>query len=540
MNKSNSKTKFFLYARKSSEAEDRQVASIDSQIKELEKLAKELNLEIVDKFSESMSAKGPGRPIFNDMMTRIEKGEANGILCWKINRLARNPIDGGRISWLLQEENIQQIQTYGRCYNSDDNVIMMSVELGMANQFVRDLSVDSKRGTTSKAERGWYPAFAPLGYINNKEKGKGNKEIVIDPKRFKTVRKIFDLALTNCHTVAKILDIVNNKWMMKNQFGRKVARNTLYRILSNPFYYGKFEYPKHSGNWYQGKHKPMITKKEYDKLQIILGRKGKPRPQKHEFPFTGMIRCGECGAMITAEERVKIQKNGNIHNYTYYHCTKRINPSCSQKTIRDNKLEDQIIDELEKIDISKDFIKWTIDGVTEIIKKESSDNKHEKAKLTKEYNLCVRKLNGLIAMRANNEINEEEFSNMKAELNKEKLNLEGQIKNPKSETAERISKLKKDFSIAEDARQKFIKANPFGKKVTLSKLGSNLSLKDDNLSIQEEILLLLVKKVKPVADDISGRFEPLETRINKRTSGVNYSRSPILLRGRDSNPRPIG
>ena len=406
---------------------------------------------------------------------------------------------------------------------------MMSVELGMANQFVRDLKVDSKRGTTSKAERGWYPAFAPLGYLNTKDRGKGKQEIIIDPEKFKDVRKIFDLALTNCHTMAKILDIVNNEWMMKNQFGRKVARNTLYRILSNPFYYGKFEYPKHSGNWYQGKHKPMITKKEYDKLQIILGRKGKSRPQKHEFPFTGMIKCGECGAMITAEERVKIQKNGNVHNYIYYHCTKRINPSCSQKTIRDNELENQIIDELEKIDLSKDFIEWTIDGVTEIIKKESSDNKHKKAKLTKEYNLCVRKLNGLIAMRANNEINEEEFSNMKAELNKEKLNLEGQTKNPKSEAAERISKLKKDFSIAEDAQQKFLEASPFGKKVTLSKLGSNLSLKDNNLSIQEEILLLLVKKVKPVADDISGRFEPLETRINKRTLGVNYSQSPILL-----------
>ncbi|MEA1937456.1 MAG: hypothetical protein U9N04_05135 [Patescibacteria group bacterium] len=229
-------------------------------------------------------------------------------------------------------------------------------------------------------------------------------------------------------------------------------------------------------------------------------------------------------------KKIKIQKNGNIHNYTYYHCTKRIDPTCSQKVITDTGLEDQIIDELKKIDLSKDFIKWTIDGVTEIIKKESSDNKYEKAKLTKEYNLCIRKLNGLIVMRANNEIDREEFSNMKAELNKEKLNLEDQLKNPKNETAERISKLKKDFSIAEDAQRKFTKASPFGKKVTLSKLGSNLSLKDNNLSIQKKILLLLVKKVKPVADNISGRFEPPKTRINKRTLGVNYSQSPILLR----------
>lgn len=101
MNKTKLKLKFFLYARKSSESEDRQMASIDSQVKELNKLAEELNLEVIGKYTESMSAKSPGRPIFNDMINRIQKGEANGILCWKINRLARNPIDGGTISWLL-------------------------------------------------------------------------------------------------------------------------------------------------------------------------------------------------------------------------------------------------------------------------------------------------------------------------------------------------------------------------------------------------------------------------------------------------------
>jgi site-specific DNA recombinase len=535
MDKSKPKLKFFLYARKSSESEDRQMASIDSQVKELDKLAKELNLEVVGKYTESMSAKSPGRPVFNDMIARIQKGEANGIVCWKINRLARNPIDGGIISWLLQEKTVRQIQTYGRCYNSDDNVIMMSVELGMANQFVRDLSIDSKRGTRSKAERGWYPAFAPLGYLNTKDRGKGKQEIINDPIRFMNVRKIFDLMLIGCYSVLKIRSIVNDEWRMKNQFGRKIAVNSLYKILSHPFYYGEFEYPRDSGNWYKGKHNAMITKKEYAKIQIILGRKDKQRPKDHDFPFTGMIRCGECGAMITAEDKVKIQKNGNVHNYTYYHCTKRTDKSCSQKTVRDGFLEDQIIDKLEEIEIPKTFSEWTVNEVTNIIKKESNDNKYEKANLTKEQNQYSDELRNLIKMRTKNEIDEEEFGNMKKEIKDNIANLKERINNPKGLISERIMKLEKSFSIAESARQKFPNATNLEKKLILSQLGSNLSLKDKNLSVEEEILLLLIKEIKPTIDSLHDRLEPLKTHRNKRTLRVNYSQSPEVYRLGESN-----
>ena len=171
------KIKYFLYARKSSEAEDRQVASIDSQINELTKIAKRDNLEIMGTpLSESQSAKAPGRPVFNKMIERIHKGEAQGIICWKLDRLARNPIDGGGISWMLQEGIIKHIQTYERSYYPTDNVLMMSVEFGMANQFVRDLSQNTKRGLRAKAERGWYPTFATLGYMHNILKKKGGKE----------------------------------------------------------------------------------------------------------------------------------------------------------------------------------------------------------------------------------------------------------------------------------------------------------------------------------------------------------------------------
>ena len=125
--------KYFLYARKSTDVEDKQVLSIESQLAELQALAKREQLNVVEVFVEKKSAKMPGRPVFNEMVARIQKGEAQGIVCWKIDRLARNPVDGGQIQWLLQNSIIGHIQTHDRAYYPADNVLMMSVEFGMAN-----------------------------------------------------------------------------------------------------------------------------------------------------------------------------------------------------------------------------------------------------------------------------------------------------------------------------------------------------------------------------------------------------------------------
>jgi site-specific DNA recombinase len=159
--------RFFLYARKSTDTEDKQVLSIEAQLAELRSLARREGLEIAEEFIEKRSAKMPGRPTFNDMMLRIQNGEAQGILCWKIDRLARNPVDGGQIQWFLQQGVIRHIRTHDRSHFPTDNVLMMSVELGMANEYIRQLAVNTARGLRQKARQGIYPGLAPIGYIND-------------------------------------------------------------------------------------------------------------------------------------------------------------------------------------------------------------------------------------------------------------------------------------------------------------------------------------------------------------------------------------
>src|SRR5262249_7882058 len=93
--------KFFIYARKSTDEPDKQILSIESQLLELRQLARKDNLDVIDELLQSKTAKEPGRPVFNALMARVEQGEANGILAWHPDRLARNSIDGGRIIYLL-------------------------------------------------------------------------------------------------------------------------------------------------------------------------------------------------------------------------------------------------------------------------------------------------------------------------------------------------------------------------------------------------------------------------------------------------------
>lgn len=313
----NAGVKYFLYVRRSQDSEDRQMASLEDQKAEMMKVAERLGIDIVDTVEESQSAKKPGRPRFNEMLGRIHAGEANGILCWKINRLARNPVDGGQISWMLQQDVIRHIQTFSGEYRPTDNVIMMAVELGMANQFVNDLSVDVKRGMRKKAERGWMPqSLLPIGYVHNTGYKEGEKEIVSNSD-LKIVKKLFSYFLEGTYSVSDIQRKAKSLGL-RNKKGKEYTLSTLFNILRNPMYSGEFEWTDENGVTHvrQGKHEPIITIEQYRRVQLLLGKKGKStRVNKYDFPFRGPFSCGECGCSVTAEHKLQCVCTGCKHKF---------------------------------------------------------------------------------------------------------------------------------------------------------------------------------------------------------------------------------
>ena len=100
-----------IYCRKSTDRWDRQQLSVSSQESEARKIAKREWLEIIEVFRETKSAKEPWRPKFNEMMSYFTKKKADCIITWKLNRLARNPVDEWTIKWSIQNGIVKTIYT---------------------------------------------------------------------------------------------------------------------------------------------------------------------------------------------------------------------------------------------------------------------------------------------------------------------------------------------------------------------------------------------------------------------------------------------
>lgn len=292
------------------------------------------------------------------MLNEIEKGQAQGIIAWNSDRLSRNSVDTGRLIYLFDLGKLHEVVTPSQVFRNTPN---------------DNKGINVKRGLKAKVERGIYPAPAPVGYLNEKYAERGNKTIQPDPQRFNLVRRMFSLILTGSYTPPQVLKVANEEWGFRMPNGKKLSRSSIYNLFTRPFYYGLFEYPIGSGNWYRGAHQPMITAEDYDRIQVLLGRKGRPRPKNHVFAYTGMIRCGECGGMVTAEEKIKHQQNGNVHCYTYYHYTKRKNPSCSQRVIEVKELERQVQEALAGVEIPPEFHDWALKWLKKENGKEAVD-----------------------------------------------------------------------------------------------------------------------------------------------------------------------
>lgn len=345
--------RYCLYARKSTEEEDKQALSIESQVKEMTTLAARDGLEIAEIKREAHSSKEVGqRAVYNQMLDEIRTGKYNGILTWAPDRLARNAGDLGAVVDLLDQKRLVEIRTYTQTFTNNPNEKFMLMILGSQAKLENDQKIiNVKRGLRARCEMGWRPSVPPTGYLPEKNVDK-KCQARVDPKRAPIVRQLFEKVGNEGWSGRQTY-----RWIDKSGFktrtGKRLSLANLYIILRNPFYYGEFEYPVGSGEWYQGKHEPIITKDLFDRAQANLRDQYIPKTESKEFAFTKLIKCGVCGSGITADEKFKKLRDGGVNRHVYYRCTKVKDTDCANPAVNEPTLIEELTALLDTVDVDE-------------------------------------------------------------------------------------------------------------------------------------------------------------------------------------------
>lgn len=449
--------KAILYCRKSTDTEDKQVMSLDAQENEMRAIAKRKGIEIVKVLRESMSAKNPGRPLFAEMLNSINNGEADIVLCWKLDRLARNPIDGGSIIWMLQTSKIKLVKTYERDYLPTDNVVFMYIEFGISNEFSNTLSTNVKRGNREKVRRGEWPNRAPYGYKNDKN----TKTIKIVKAQAEKVQELFELYATGKYSTRQL---AKRYGVSKSQIGLRLNRHVYYGMI------------KYHDELFPGTHKAIISKELFDQVQII--KEGvtvtKPKSSKLLFPYRGFMKCGVCGCQLTAT-----RKKGK---YDYYYCTNGKGFCSEHKTYITESLTDSyFIEALKQIQFDEEIIEIMYQAARE--RHENGRYSGQQALDAIQYQIHQLKVKEkkLLHSYTNNLIDEDLYTEEAAEIGQEKKILQAKHRNYAANADNGLSTLeltKQVFLDCNRALSEFENADPEKKQKIAENLLWNFEVKD--------------------------------------------------------------
>jgi len=487
--------KYFIYTRKSTDSEERQVLSIEAQLAELKEFAAKEKLEIVASLCEAKTAKEPGRTMFGEMLDRIEKGEAQGILAWHPDRLARNSIDGGKIIYLLDTGKIKDLKFPTFWFDSTpQGKFMLNIAFGQSKYYIDNLSENIKRGHRAKLRKGIWPSFAPLGYLNNHK----TRAIDIDREKAPLVRKAFELYATGEYTLKTLAKVLEQAGL-KSYKGNVLSVSCVQRLLQNPIYYGIFSF---NGEIYDGTHEPIISKKLFDSVQQVMNNRGKKkRKRKHEFAFSGLMRCGNCGCLITAEKQ---------KGHHYYRCTKK-KQACNEKYLREENLVEQMKGIIQKVSLPDD---WTKNMLAEI------DKEREQAKAqTKVFVQNLQTQKAEIESKAEKlldlfiegkGIEPEEYQTKKAKLLNEKLDIQQRIRDFEQKGNNWLEPMKEMILASSQAKILLSQSDNQEIRAFLKNIGSNFILKDKKFQFKGKIGWRIL---------------------------ANSPQFPEWRRGRDSNPR---
>jgi len=468
-----SKPKYFLYARKSTEDDDKQVMSIEAQLFELREFASKENLEILQEFQESKSAKSPGREVFGQMMLKIEKMGNVGILAWHPDRLARNSIDGGRIIYAVDTSKIVSLRFPTFWFEpTPQGLFMLQVAFGQSKYYSDNLKQNVERGMRQKLRRGEWLTRAPFGYINNPK----TRNIEPDPVKSKIIVRAFEEYAKGSYILTSMAKFLADHGVAQKS-GTPLGKASVKRILTNRAYLG---FTLHHGEYFPGSFAPILSPTLFEAVQKVLEKRAHPRHSKtsHNFPFTGLFRCGECDSMITAQ-----WTTGKMGvRYRYYRCTKK-KGKCYQKYLMEDALALQVKEQLQSVSLPEAWADYMLKKVEGFEYEEIHASGTRLGQTKDDLKNLEAKLDALVDLYLNHDIEREISLTKKDALMRQKLSLQDKSSSVRAERKNWVEPLRKWILDSKHAGFLATSENLHEMRDFLRSFGTNPALKDKTISI---------------------------------------------------------
>ena len=533
------------YCRKSNESEDKQTHSLEDQ-----HLANRKSIERVglihygEYFEEAKSAKRRGRPLFNQMIEEIESGKYSVIVCFHLNRLSRNAVDAGFLIELLDQGKLKAIVTSGKTYfNTGEDKLLMTIELGLSKKTSDDLWPVVERGMVSKVHRQWWPSKPKPGYLNIKTSEMDEPIQVVDPVRFPLLREAVDEILLGI-SPAEALRKMNKKGYKtrktRNMGNKEMSTTNFYKFLNDPYYYGKLIWNGEESTLHPSLPR-LMTEAEYWKIQSILGQKGIERPkEKMDIPYRGLLKCSCCNKSIVVYSKDKKQKDGSVKTHYYTKRSKKDStPNCKQGNVPLKVIEEQMQFLLEQVTIPEAFYNWAKKWLTKEHKEQSgkilNGIKKSQAELLSKYN----QLDNLLRLRMDNEIDKETYQKHKSRIDSEIKEINSYNLIQQDTDKDWREQMERVLDIARFAKESFNNASPTSKAQIMRSLGSNFLLDGSSLGITIEKPFEVLIKNKDLINDESNGVEPLENADNTTKDGAESMQKTIWWARRESNPHSL-
>ena len=459
-----------LYVRVSSKEQEKEGYSLDAQEKLGEEYALRKNLKIVKRWKVSESAWKEDRTSFSEMLEYAKKhGNVKHIIFDVTDRMTRNDMDKIKIYTLIKfyDKKIhfsRSNKTIDKDSGSEDE-FMLDIEVAVAKKMSNDISRKTRMGLLEKAEQGFYPSVAPLGYKNNPT----THLIDVDEEKAHYIERLFTLIASGSYSLDTTVDILYREGLRGTK-GNRVGKSSLHHFLNNPIYYGIFRW---KGNIYQGNHTPLITKNTFDKVQCVLTGKSHSHTLRKNFAFNNLITCGICNCTVLGERK----KN----KYNYYHCTFSKGRHSGIGYIREESLADMLGEPIKQITLKKDLVDWLKESLKEDSKNTLKTQENRLNSLKKHYSRVDTRLSRLYDSKFDEEISEDIFKTKENEYKTQLIETKSQIDNATAMNPNFYEDGCKTLELSNRLYSIYTKANYEEKAKILKFVASNYTLNDVTL-----------------------------------------------------------